>query len=52
MILGKITISFMTMAFAWTINKHGMSISRNIKHDLCEALRNNVFNNPGISKDL
>lgn len=38
MTLRKITISFIAMAFAWMVNNDGMNISRNIKHDLCEAL--------------
>lgn len=51
MTLWKINVSFTTVIFASVVNARGMSISRSIKHDLCEALRNNVTGNHGISED-
>lgn len=51
MTLWKINVSFMTAIFARAVNARGMSISRSIKHDLCEALQNNVSSNLGISED-
>lgn len=51
MTLWKINVSFTTAVFAGIVNACSMSISPNIKHDLCEALRNNVSSNLGISED-
>lgn len=51
MTLRKINVSFMMAVFASVANARSMSISRSIKRDLCQALRNNASGNLGISED-